>query len=251
MVTLTELEQIVRENGKLEGWDFSRINIGREPIPWDYSSVVCSFLKPTDRVLDVGTGGGEIFLSLAQNIGEGIGIDINPAMIETAKGNQSRLAIRNIEFIEMNGSNLQLEANDFDVVLLRHLRVHVDQIVRVLRPGGYFITQMVGKRSSKNILEAFGWTPDSFGTDWWQPVGELAQQFQEKGCRIVAQGEYDVSCWFEDMASFLFWMMSIPWPEEIEMEKHWQNINRILETSTTSRGIESNEHRGLLIVQKQ
>jgi hypothetical protein len=49
----------------------------------------------------------------------------------------------------------------------------------------------------------------------------------------------------------MFWMMSVPWPEEIEHEKHWQNINRILETSTTSRGIEINEHRGLFIIQKQ
>jgi hypothetical protein len=53
------------------------------------------------------------------------------------------------------------------------------------------------------------------------------------------------------MASFMFWMMAVPWPEEIILEKHWQNINRILETSTTRRGIETNEHRGLLIVQKR
>lgn len=251
MLTLKKLKQIIRQNGELEGWDFSRINMGRDPVPWDYSSVVRFYLKSTDKVLDIGTGGGEIFLSLAPNIGEGIGIDNNPAMIQTAKGNQSRLVIRNVEFIEMNGSHLKFEADDFDVVLLRHLRVYVGEIVRVLRPGGYFITQMVGKRSSKNILEAFGWTSDSFGTDWWQPVGELAQQFQEKGCRIIAQGEYDVRYWFKDIPSFMFWIMSVPWPEKVEAEKHWQIINGILKTSTTNRGIETNEHRGLLIVQKE
>lgn len=43
-----------------------------------------------------------------------------------------------------------------------------------------------------------------------------------------------------------------PWayPEEIEPEKHWQNINRILETCQTERGIETNKHRELLIMQK-
>ena len=44
--------------------------------------------------------------------------------------------------------------------------------------------------------------------------------------------------------------MSVPWPEEIKLEKHWQNINRVLETARTERGIETNEHRGLLIVRK-
>lgn len=250
MATLEELEQIVRDNGKLVGWDFSQINTDRDPIPWDYSRIVRSYLKSNDSVLDIGTGGGELFLSLAPNFGEGTGIDHNPIMIETAKGNQSRLAVSNIEFIEMDGSNLQFEKDEFDIVLLRHLQGYVSEIVRVLRPGGYFITQMVGKRSSKNFLEAFGWTSDSFGSDWWQPVGELSKQFQEQGCYIVAQGEYDVGYWFKDIASFMFWIMAVPWPEEIQLEKHWQNINRILERSTTDRGIETNEHRELLIVRK-
>ena len=250
MVTLEELEQIVRENGELEGWNFSQVNIDYEPIPWDYSSIVHSYLKPNDKVLDIGTGGGEIFLSLAPNFGEGIGIDQNPTMIETAKANQSRLGVKNINLIEMEGSNLQFKPDEFDIVLLRHLQVYVSEIVRVLRPGGYFITQMVGKRSTTNFLEAFGWTSDSFGPDWWQPVGELAKEFKHQGCSIVAQGEYDVRCWFKDIASFMFWLMAVPWPEEIQLEKHWQIINHILETSTTDRGIETNEHRGLLIVRK-
>jgi ubiquinone/menaquinone biosynthesis C-methylase UbiE len=251
LVTLEELEKIVRENGKLEGWDFSQINTSYDPIPWDYTSIVRSYLRPTDKVLDIGTGGGEIFLSFASYLREGIGVDHNPTMIETAKRNQANLAYRNIEFVEMDGGSLQFEANEFDMVILRHLRVYVDEIARVLRPGGYFITQLVGKRSSKNILEAFGWTADSFGPDWWQSVGELVQPFQNGDCHIVALGEYDVKYWFKDIPSLMFWMMSVPWPEEIELEKHWQNINRILETSTSNRGIETNEHRGLLIAQKQ
>jgi len=48
----------------------------------------------------------------------------------------------------------------------------------------------------------------------------------------------------------MFWLMSVPSPEDIELQKHWQNINQILETSQTERGIETNEQRGLLIVQK-
>jgi hypothetical protein len=122
--------------------------------------------------------------------------------------------------------------------------------VRVLRKRSYFIAQMVGQRCSLNILDAFGWTPGTFGPDWWQTVAQLANQFLLHGCRIIAQAEYNVPYWFSDLESFMFWLMSVPWPEDIELEKHWQNINRVLETSQTERGIETNEHRGLLIVQK-
>jgi ubiquinone/menaquinone biosynthesis C-methylase UbiE len=249
-MTFDELKKVVETVGKLEGWDFSRVRDGREPVLWKYVDVVRQYLKPTDRVLDIGTGGGEIFFSLAPYFGEGVGIDQNRAMIETARQNLFTSSIDNISLMRMDGKDLKFNAEEFDVVLLRHLRVYVSEIVRVLRPGGYFITQMVGQCSSLNILAAFGWTPDSFGSDWWQPVAELADQFRLHGCHIVAQAEYDVPYWFHDIESFIFWIMSVPWPEDIELEKHWQNINRILETAQTKRGIETNEHRGLLIVQK-
>ncbi|HEU0292937.1 MAG TPA: class I SAM-dependent methyltransferase [Anaerolineales bacterium] len=249
-LTFDVLKQIVETNGKLDGWNFSRVRARYDPVLWNYVDVVRQYLKPQDRVLDIGTGGGEIFLSLAPYFGEGIGIDQNTAMIEAAKRNQSALALDNISLLVMEGSALRFDVGEFDVVLLRHLRVCVSEIVRVLRKRGYFITQMVGQRSSLNILDAFGWTPSSFGSDWWQTVAQLADQFLLHGCRIVAQAEYNVPYWFYDLESFMFWLMSVPWPEEIELEKHWQNINRVLETSQTERGIETNEHRGLLIVQK-
>jgi SAM-dependent methyltransferase len=85
-----------RAFGKLEGWDFSRVRDGGDPVPWNYVDVVQQYLKPTDRVLDIGTGGGEIFLSLVPYFGEGVGIDMDPAMIETAQRSQSTLSIDNI-----------------------------------------------------------------------------------------------------------------------------------------------------------
>ena len=85
----------------------------------------------------------------------------------------------------------------------------------------------------------------------WQTVAELTEQFRSLGCHILAQGEYDVPYWFQDMASFMRWVMAVPWPEDIDLDKHWQYINRILETCQTERGIETNEHRGLLIVRKE
>jgi SAM-dependent methyltransferase len=249
-MTLEELKQIVKAGGRLEGWDFSRIRTERDFVPWEYTDLVRHYLKPIDRVLDIGTGGGEIFFSLAPYFDEGVGIDQNPAMIETARRNLSALSIDNISVLQMEASELQFDADEFDVVLLRHLRVYVSEIVRVLRPGGYFITQTVGCRSSLNVLDAFGWSPASFGPDWWQPVAELADQFRSHGCHIIVQAEYDVPFRFQDIESFMFWFMAVPWPERIELDSHWQNINRILETSQKGQAIETNEHRGLLIVQK-
>lgn len=249
-MTFDDLKQIVESVGKIEGWDFSRVRAGRDPVLWDYVDVVRQYLRPTDRVLDIGTGGGEVFFSLASCFSEGVGIDHNPTMIEAAQRNQYARSIDNVTLMRMEGDDLRFDTEEFDVVLLRHVRVYVSEVVRVLRPGGYFISQIVGQRSSLSFLKAFGWTSASFGPNWWQQIDELVTQFQSHGCHVIAQAEYDVLYWFQDIELFIFWLMAVPWPEKIELEKHWRDINQILETCQTERGIETNEHRGLLIVQK-
>lgn len=250
-MTLYKLKQITNGIGKLDGWDFSRLRVGRDPVPWHYPDVVRQYLKPTDRVLDIGTGGGEIFFSLASFFREGIAVDQNPKMIETAKRNLAEQSIANVTLMKMDASNLHFEDAAFDVVLTRHLRVYPEQIVSVLKPGGYFITQTVGQRISLNLLHGFGWTPSSFGPDWWQTVDELAEVFQALGCHVLAKAEYDVPYWFEDVESLIFYILSVPWPEKIELETHWQQIDQIMKKCRSERGFESNEHQGLLIVQKR
>ncbi|MEM7125540.1 MAG: class I SAM-dependent methyltransferase [Chloroflexota bacterium] len=249
-MTLEKLTQLFKSVGELQGTDISRVRVERAPVLWQYEDVVRQYLKPTDRVLDVGTGGGEIFLSLAPYFSEGVGIDSTPKNLEAAQSNLSRQSVGHVSMMQMEASDLQFGSDEFDVVLLRHLWIYVSEIVPILRPGGYFITQMVGQRSSLNLLDVFGWTPDSFGPNWWQTVSEVADEFRQHGCHVLAQAEYDVPYWFQDIESFIFWMKAVPWPDKIVLEKHWQNISQILETAQTERGIESNEHRGLLIVQK-
>ena len=51
----------------IHGWDFSHIE-GRfsedTAFPWDYKTVICSYLRPEMKLLDIDTGGGEFLLSL-------------------------------------------------------------------------------------------------------------------------------------------------------------------------------------------
>ena len=66
----------------------------------------------------------------------------------------------------MEASDLQFAAGAFDVVLQRHSSVYVREVVRGAASGGVFHHPDGRQRSSLNILDVFGWTPDSFG-----PVG--------------------------------------------------------------------------------
>jgi hypothetical protein len=69
------------------------------------------------------------------------------------------------------------------VVLNRHAPVYAAEIVRVLRPGGVFITQQVGGQNTQSIFSAFG----------WQSALETA--FGRLGCTTRARAEYNVRHW--------------------------------------------------------
>lgn len=249
-LTYEELAQISDFVSDLKGWDFSPLREERAPVPWNYLNVVCQFLNQTDDVLDIGTGGGKKFLSLASYLRKGIGIDINSQMIEQAEWNKTNQRVVNIDFFVMDGHRLGFPEACFDMILNRHCDVNVRETTRVLRDNGYFVTQQVAERNTLNILEAFGWTPASFGDNWWQPLERLAIEFEQTGCRVVAKAEYDVRYWFCDLQSLMFWLKAVPLPEPFDIKKHWQGVNRIIEEYSTPRGIETNEHRELLIIRK-
>jgi hypothetical protein len=255
----SHLRQIVAAVEPIRGWDFSRTRTERDPVPWDYPEVVRRFLHPTSRVLDIGTGGGEVFLSLTSHFGQGVGTDASPAMIETAGENLRASKGANASFEVMRAQELSFPEESFDVVLDRHAPVFVDQIVPRLRPGGLFICQQVGGRNFQSVFDVFGW--GSHGEYWrryWrehglaaQDVGTLLESFTAAGCSLVARGEYDVRFRFLDLESLIFYLKALPFPEEFDVERHGQKVERLIAEHSTPRGIETNEHRELLIVARR
>lgn len=230
------------------GWDFSRMRDAREPVPWDYLEVAPRYLKSTDVILDVGTGGGEKFLTFVPHVARGVGIDPDPEMIRAARDNA--VAQPNIMFVEMGAETLAFADATFDVVLTRHAPVAVPEVVRVLKPGGYFITQQVGVNNMANIRQEFGTGSATLYEDEERArVGE----FIRRGCRIVATAAYDVRYWVKDIPSLIFWFKAIAGanevPADFSIERDWRILNRIVATYSTPGGVLTNEHRTLLIVQ--
>ena len=247
---LGELRRIADSVGERHGWDFSRLRDARDPVPWDYLEVVRRFLQPTHRVLDVGTGGGEKLLSLAPCVASAAGIDASEAMIEDATANLAAAQTRNATFEVMRAEKLRFADESFDIVLNRHSAVDVAETSRVLRNGGHFITQLVGARNTERICTLFGCGVGGEYAQDTESVASLAEAFERRRCQIVCRAEYDVRYWFLDIESLVFWHKAIPMPEDFDIERHWRQVAHIVAEFGTDQGIETNEHRELLIVQK-
>ncbi len=233
--------------GELRGWDWSRLRSRRAKTPWNYPDVVRSHVKPTDRVLDVGTGGGEKFLLLADAFGSGVGVDSDPSMIEVANENLPEELSGRVQFMVGDADDLAFENESFDVVLNRHSIVNPDEVVRVLRPGGLFINQHVGPKNLEKLV------------DPWRHMGELGlgdvqgelDRFDELGCEVLEFREYDVEYVFLDEESLLFQLKAMPMPAPVVAERDADLIAGVLESTRGPDGaFHSNEHRFLRVITK-
>ena len=103
-------------------------------------------LRPGERVLDLGSGGGIDCFLAAQQVGDTghvFGLDMTPDMLSLARQNQAKLGLTNVEFIQGEMEEMPLPDSSIDVIISNCvvcLSPDKDavfrQAFRVLTPGG-------------------------------------------------------------------------------------------------------------------
>jgi ubiquinone/menaquinone biosynthesis C-methylase UbiE len=102
--------------------------------------------RPSDRVLDIGTGAGHTALALAPHVSAVVLTDPVATMLATARRLFAQAGVRNADFVEAMAERLPFPDASFDIVTTRLAAHHFDdvalafrEVARVLRPGGIFI----------------------------------------------------------------------------------------------------------------
>ncbi len=109
-----------------------------------------AYLKPSEHVLDVGTGTGVIALPAAEHVGRNgrvIGIDLSEGMLARAQAKAERAGLGDrVEFRRMDAETLELEDQSFDAALSLFALFHfpnplsaMKEMFRVLRPNGRLV----------------------------------------------------------------------------------------------------------------
>lgn len=236
-----ELDDLLAAAQPRTGWDFSRMRTLRAPVPWDYAEVVSRYLRSSDEVLDVGTGDGRQFASLATRFRHGLGIDIDPEMITLAEREH---AAPGLEF-RVCSAGLEGVTASFPVIINRHAVLDLDAVAAHLKPGGYFITQQVGERNMACVRQVLGHPA---------AVPEIsAEALSSVGLRVVAFGEYDVEYVVLDVESLVFWLNALDLGHAdlagSAALASAATFNKILAGNVDRRGFVTNEHRYLAIGQ--
>jgi ubiquinone/menaquinone biosynthesis C-methylase UbiE len=113
-------------------WDAMRL----EDTLASYEAALARIDGPVERALDVGTGTGAGARVLRERFpnAEVVGVDLASGMLEEA-----RRLVPGVEFVEGDAASLPFDAGSFDVVANQNMIPFLDQVARVLRPGGWTV----------------------------------------------------------------------------------------------------------------
>ena len=133
---------------------YSNAELGELPLAAALASLGCgnptalAALKPGEKVLDLGSGGGIDVLLSARRVGPtgfAYGLDMTDAMLELAERNRAEARVENVRFLKGVIEDIPLPANAVDVVISNcviNLSADKRQVLReayrILVPGGRF-----------------------------------------------------------------------------------------------------------------
>lgn len=207
----TQLEQWTRDAAApFEGWDFAYLGgrmTGAEP-PWDYLALARAAVSGSHDILDVATGGGEILSTLGPFPGR---VRATEGYVPNVAIARRRLAPLGIEVFQANtASGMPFDDATFDLVINRHGGFRPEEMHRVLKPGGVFLTQQVGGDNLTDLIAEFGARPK------WpdNTLARIAARFRELGCALTRAEEWRGPVTFADVGAIVYFLKAVPWVVE-------------------------------------
>lgn len=232
----------------IEGWDFSflRGRTEEQPLPWDYQELARDLVAGAHRVLDVDTGGGEMFGSLRPPVGSTAVEPYHPNLAVAAR----RLEPLGISVVERVDDTLPVGDGLFDLVLNRHGYLQAEETTRVLAPGGQLLTQQVGALNDVEFNEAFGiptFTDPADPGDLEKLVGDL----EKAGLTVTEAREANIVTRYLDVGAVVYQLRAVPWQVPgFDIGRHRTQLQRIHDQIANDGRFEVRSQRFLVCAQK-
>ncbi len=273
---VSTLVPFIERASVFSGWTFDDLNVVdiEPPPPWDYAAIAREYAAKAERIIDLGTGGGEIFSRIIGEtpsfklpspvLGEGLGVGVPhvPPSSVLEQGSRTRLIASEgwhvnapiahrrlgpLDVAVVNASSERTPWRDasFDLILSRHEAIVPSEVVRILRPGGVFLTQQVAKEEWQELAAFFPERttfPDHF-TDY-------RRDFEAAGLTVETQHHAWASA-YATIGEVAFMLLVSPW--EVPGFDPIRDIDRLLALEAAhggEQGIVMTQARYLMVATK-
>ena len=198
------------ERQPFSGWDFSRLKgrIKGEREPWSYLERAAQLMGNASSVIDLDTGGGEKFSSLRDHWpARVVATEDYAPNFKLASERLSPLGAEVVKVAVSETGPMPFGDGEFDLVLNRHADFNPSEVVRVLSPGGTFLTQQVHGMWLWDLQAAFDAAPQFPDATPEKYVPML----EDAGLTIVNVEEWEGQMVFEDVGAIVYYLKAIPW----------------------------------------
>ncbi len=220
-----KLEKIKTKLKMFTGWDFSDITSDKsmesDVLSWSYMDIVRQFVKQSSAMLDLGTGGGEFLLSLSEQPEITCATEGYRPNYELALTN---LKPRGIDVRFISDDLIPFDDESFDLIINRHESYNPQEVFRVLKSGGVYITQQVGGLNDKELNIDLG-APESEFSFW--NLDSACSQLEEF-FKINDRKEELVRTHFRSIEAVCFYLNAVPWQiRDFSIEKYESELLNI------------------------
>lgn len=202
---LRELRPYVEQARRMEGWTFELepVPLGPPP-PWDYVARARGLAASARTVLDMGTGGGEVFADILEGF-TGLAVATEPWTPNVAVAAR-RLAPFGAQVVHVSSLALPFVESCFDLVVNRHEELDPADVARVLAPGGRVLTQQIHPDYHAELREFFPRMADFAPHDMLYPAG-----FAAAGLQIVDVRRHDRPVAYRRLGELVYELVAAPW----------------------------------------
>jgi SAM-dependent methyltransferase len=224
-------EELVAEGDvqPVEGWDFSWFD-GRatEQRPsWAYVRSLVPRVTGASAVLDIQTGGGEVFADVLAQVASPPSVSATeswPPNLRIARQNLRPFG-GTVEGVD-DDQPLPFDSGSFDLAISRHPTVTLwGDIARVLTPGGTFFSQQVGAGTNRELTEfMMGPQPVS---DRHSPARATADA-TAAGLEVVDLRQETLDVRFNDVGAVVYFLKKVFWTvPDFEVERYLPRLRAL------------------------
>ena len=229
------INQAVEDARSFKGWDFSHITDSRRmvdaPTNWNFVNKVQSYLTGKDTLLDIGTAGGEVLSRIHPLPGHTFAVEDYPPNVMLAKETLEPLGVEVIgieEGKEPPFGDLPFEDNYFDVIINRHTGYTGSEVYRILKAGGYYVTQQLGGLTTINLSMILQGEKATKLTNWNLKV--FKEHMAEEGFEIIDEADEINFGRYYDVGAIVYHLITCPWTvEDFNPEKYRDGLHYLHE----------------------
>jgi SAM-dependent methyltransferase len=251
MANRLNFDQLILEAQTLSflGWDFSVIGDRwktSEP-SWDYPHLARMYSRGIQSMIDLDTGGGELFSALAPFPPRTWATESYPPNIPVAKARLEPLGVQVIS--DYTDAAIPLPDSSLDLVLDRHGSYAEAELMRLLKPGGIFLTEQVGGQNCIQINQVLQDKVEFQYAYWTKDL--ITDQLLAAGFELLSIQEEFPPGEFTDIGALVFYLRIIPWQvADFSVEKYHDRLYALHQDMLTHGPLRVYDHRILVEARK-